>query len=575
MVKKVISLLLSLMLVAAVFSPSAVSVYAAGETYIVAGVAGLCGSTWDSNPETSPDNVMEMQADGTYVKVYTAVAVGSGYQLKVSENRADGSQTWYGTADGLNITFNITSVCDVTVTFDPATKEVTVSGEGVEIPTEFAIDSISAVGNGDPEDEAWLNGIAWDPRANHMTEISDNVYEITFTDLAVYDNYEVKFAANDDWLHSWGGTFAGSGVATDAVYYGDNITFAVLNDHSNVTLRLDLTNFDYATKTGAKFTITITDETGKTPITSIAATVQAPVLGQAPDYNPVFTAAPADSIVLGEVHWNKCDISSFTGTDQDTWEKMEDGEVFEEGYYYSVDFYLSAASGYEVTGATTGTVNGMPHDDTYGGVYDGIDNDGVTYAYLSGLFEPMTAIELPITLVVKLTGDEKPGKETFRFEIYDLFREEDKFLILNDTLTVENLEFADGYAYIDGALKVQAAINDEIFDFTRGFHVRMAAGSTEGWTYAPEQWRVSLCLNDAYDVDNIDVRQIVDGQISEEPANGMRFTVSYQAAAKPDPINPGTGAGSMMGLWIALLVSGTGLATVYSRKKQHSARKFS
>lgn len=65
MIKKVISLLLSLMLVTAVFSPSAVSVYAAGETYVVAGVAALCGSDWRGDPETAPDNVMEIQADGT------------------------------------------------------------------------------------------------------------------------------------------------------------------------------------------------------------------------------------------------------------------------------------------------------------------------------------------------------------------------------------------------------------------------------------------------------------------------------------------------------------------------------
>ena len=31
---------------------------------------------------------------------------------------------------------------------------------------------------------------------------------------------------------------------------------------ADVTLRLDLTNFDYATKSGAKFTVTVTDKTG-------------------------------------------------------------------------------------------------------------------------------------------------------------------------------------------------------------------------------------------------------------------------------------------------------------------------
>ena len=119
-------------------------------------------------------------------------------------------------------------------------------------------------------------------------------------------------------------------------------------------------------------------------------------------------------------------------------------------------------------------------------------------------------------------------------------------------------------------------------------------GSTKGWTYASEQWRIEPFFeNDALDF-GIAVKEIVDGEISEEYANGMSFAVSYEAVSEPDPTEPGTtepgttepgkpadpqspqtGDNSMMGLWIALLfVSGVGVVgtTIYSRKKKYSVK---
>ena len=113
------------------------------------------------------------------------------------------------------------------------------------------------VGNGDGN---WLNGVAWDPAAdeNLMTEVSPRVYEITYTDLDAFDNYQVKFAANGSWAANWGGIYGGSGVESEAAYNSnDNITIEVPYELADVTLRLDLTNFDYATKQGAKFTVTV------------------------------------------------------------------------------------------------------------------------------------------------------------------------------------------------------------------------------------------------------------------------------------------------------------------------------
>ena len=308
-----------------------------------------------------------------------------------------------------------------------------------------------------------------------------------------------------------------------------------------------------------------------TPVTNIAATVTAPALGQKPDYAPVIVANPADSVDLEEVYWYKIAAADFTGTDEDTWDEMEADEVFEDGYYYSVDMYFDTNDGYKMSESTTGTVNGMPHDDTYGELYE----EGDSAAYLCGLFEPLAVeytIDLPFSLAVKLTGDEKPAKETFKFEIYDLGVEDAEFEIVKDSITVENLEFDEnGVAFIEGIIKIKVTGEDQLCNLTEGFSVRMVKGSTKGWTYASEQWRIEPFFeNDALDL-KIAVKEIVDGEISEEYANGMSFSVSYEAVTEPE--TPKTGDNSMMVLWIALLfVSGAGATAIYSRKRKSSAK---
>ena len=308
-----------------------------------------------------------------------------------------------------------------------------------------------------------------------------------------------------------------------------------------------------------------------TPVTNIAATVTAPALGQKPDYAPVIVANPADSVDLERVYWYKIAAADFTGTDEDDWVVMASDETFTTGYYYSVDMYLNPNEGYKLTESTTGTVNGKPHDSTYGNVFvEGFSNYD---AYLRGLFEPLAVeytIDLPFSLAVKLTGDEKPAKETFKFEIYDLGVEDAEFEILNDSITVENLEFDEnGVAFIEGSLKIKVTGEDQLSNLTEGFSVRMVKGSTKGWTYASEQWRIEPFFeNDALDL-KIAVKEIAGGEISEVYANGMSFSVGYEAVTEPE--TPQTGDSSMMVLWIALLfASGFGVATTaaYGKKRK-------
>ena len=219
----------------------------AEDIYIVAGSGDLCGTSWDG---TDLNNKMTDNGDGTYSKTFTNVAVMNGYQFKVVKN----STEWYGDEADNNITFNVTTACDVTITFNATTFKSTVTGTGVQAYV-FNVEKVVAVGNGVG---AWLNGAAWDPNAdaNKMTQVADKVYEITFDNVPVDEGYMVKFVTNGSWADNFGGFFEASGKESDAMYNSANITFN-LEKAGTVKLRLDLSKFDYATRTGAKFVVTL------------------------------------------------------------------------------------------------------------------------------------------------------------------------------------------------------------------------------------------------------------------------------------------------------------------------------
>ena len=219
----------------------------AEDIYIVAGSEELCGTVWDG---TDHNNKMTDNGDGTYSKTFTNVAAMNGYQFKVVKNGVE----WYGDEADNNITFNVTTACDVTITFNATTFKSTVTGTGVQAYV-FNVEKVVAVGNGVG---AWLNGADWvvDADANKMTQVADKVYEISFDNVPVDEGYMVKFVTNGSWADNFGGFFEASGKESDAMYNSANITFN-LEKAGTVKLRLDLSKFDYATRTGAKFVVTL------------------------------------------------------------------------------------------------------------------------------------------------------------------------------------------------------------------------------------------------------------------------------------------------------------------------------
>ena len=253
---------------------------AADTTYVVAGTENLTGYEWVGTPDAAPENVMA--ADGSvFTKTFSAVPAGKNYQLKVVANTGD-EQKWIG-LDGTdnNVTFDVETACDVTVTFDPATNKITVTGDGVKMVTDLEVNSITVVGNGE---DNWLNGVAWgvDAEANHMTQVSDKVYQIKYENIESADDaYQFKFAVNDDWAANWGlpeQSAAPIGEEFDLTFNGENMLLntvsAGFEEDSlvDVTITLDISKFDYSTRSGAKATVKVEPSTPAVDNLTINAT---------------------------------------------------------------------------------------------------------------------------------------------------------------------------------------------------------------------------------------------------------------------------------------------------------------
>ena len=106
-----------------------------------------------------------------------------------------------------------------------------------------------------------------------MKEVSPAVYEVTVENKSYGDingSIGFKFVKDNSWDNSWGfGTVSSgelhdavsSGELHDAVYGGDYIKIDPGSDAEesthNFIIRLDLTNWDWNTQTGATFTVTV------------------------------------------------------------------------------------------------------------------------------------------------------------------------------------------------------------------------------------------------------------------------------------------------------------------------------
>ena len=270
---KLISLLLAVMLVCSCFAGLTVSAAGDDDTPDVYSVFGssaaIFGDVWfAANPATE---MTLDETDGLYKITFEDVEPTQMLQFKVLKNHNE-DFSWGAPGTDQNYTVNIEQTCDLTITFDPVPEIVNAIGDYVVVPQGLQIDNVIAVGNGE---DTYLNGANWDPcdPSNAMMELEPGVWAITMEGIYAFDNYNIKFAANsidgdqnpvaNPWGINWGAA-AEQLYPTEqwipAVYNGKNAIFEVEDDESVVRVILDLRNFNFVTKEGARFKIQINPE---------------------------------------------------------------------------------------------------------------------------------------------------------------------------------------------------------------------------------------------------------------------------------------------------------------------------
>ena len=167
--------------------------------------------------------------------------------------------------NGKSYYYDVIKGGNILTTFDPVTEQIEVKGDGVLSEDKFRVKSVNAVGNGSGN---YLNGKYWAPTddTNKLTQTSEGIWEITYDNVSANDLYQLKFAVNSTaysdmpWAISFGvekSAFCLTGEEQTAVYGGNEIFFKVERDYSTVHIKLDLRDFDFRTKQGAKFTVNV------------------------------------------------------------------------------------------------------------------------------------------------------------------------------------------------------------------------------------------------------------------------------------------------------------------------------
>ncbi len=312
MSKKLISLLLAVMLAVSMFIVAVVSVLATENIYMV--------ESNIINSDVPDESIMTEQENGTYIKLFSNVPEGE-YSFKIIENGV----TKISDAYDNSFKFRVSSPCDVIITYNPATGKVDFLGDSVTQAGKFEIDHISVVGNGSGN---WLNGLDWDfdwfktIRYNSLEKITDDIYSITYYNVEPSDNYRFEFVVNGSWINSWGlspeGNVPEFGKAFDIAYNGNNIILDtkqfgyVLSD---VTLTVDLSDFDYSTKKGAKLTVDVVNASNPVTVGSSGQTSSSTDVSQSGN-----VSAPSNS---GEALSSTAPSSSVLGTAASSGEATE------------------------------------------------------------------------------------------------------------------------------------------------------------------------------------------------------------------------------------------------------------
>lgn len=184
-------------------------------TYIVAGNTALTGFDWNPNQTA---NIMTLGEDGLYTKVYENVAAGK-HEFKVVQD-GDWNLCWgdpANTAGGNNYVIEVVGGSKVTITFNPANKEVKCTVEAPETPVA---DTYTVTGTICPDGQ-------WNLDDDLMTLGEDGIYSITYTDVKK-GGYSLKVIKNRTW-----------GAANEFSDGNENYDCFIKYDGSVVTIKFD------------------------------------------------------------------------------------------------------------------------------------------------------------------------------------------------------------------------------------------------------------------------------------------------------------------------------------------------
>lgn len=222
-----------------------------GAGYYVIGPKEVFGAAgWDIIGR----NELKKDSGDIYSATFSVSKAFETIPIKVAKLE-NGVKTEYG-MDGTDYKyyFGMSAAGSFTVSFDLKTKAISVTGSNVTA-AKPDYSYIAVAGNG--MQSGFLNNEIWnsDTLTNQMRFVSTDVWEITYRNVKPGKGYSFLFLADGLWENSFGGTYTRNGAETKADFRGSNIKFDV-NTESDVTLRLDLRNFDYDTKKST-FTVTI------------------------------------------------------------------------------------------------------------------------------------------------------------------------------------------------------------------------------------------------------------------------------------------------------------------------------
>lgn len=184
-------------------------------TYTVAGVDALCGSSW--NPEdTSNDMSSEDGVNYTLVKTDLVLEAKVGYTFKVVANHS-----WdEGAYPNENATLKVDENGKYTVTFKFNSETFDVSAEAVKTGDVVIDEKVWTIAGA-----AAVLGSSWEPKdeSNDMIDLGDGTFILVKNNVALEADieYEFKVLANHSWTENYG---------KDGVPDGTNCYFMVEED---------------------------------------------------------------------------------------------------------------------------------------------------------------------------------------------------------------------------------------------------------------------------------------------------------------------------------------------------------